>query len=474
MPRNLMIVPDSGTAENLAELLPELLVSTNYQPGPWRSIIRWGASDGRDDAEVVLNRASVLSSPELISAIRERWAASRVPRYTGESAQVIRFYKRYRVYLFDTEPILLQRREIGRRGVQTVRSGLSRETRQVSELAVRALYLAGLDAGSVDIGLSSHGKLYVTSCNGGPQLSKRLAKVYARYINGWLKRVEARWTASLLAEIREGKQGSCPRFLIGADPEFMMRNVRTGRMAFASDFFPMEGTVGCDARRVTAGRSGYPLAEVRPRPAVCPLEVYENTRQALVRAARLAPYRNIQWRAGTLPFRRLSVGGHIHFGMRPTGQLLRALDTYLAVLFLLVENPAAARVRRSRYGYLGDFRLKDHGGFEYRVIPSWLVNPMFTRGALCLAKVIGCDWPKLQRDLFQAPDALRAFRAADQSYFRQQLPMLLSDLRSLDSYRQYAEHIEPFLDWVESERRWKTGGDLRRNWRLRVSRRSKP
>jgi len=245
-------------------------------------------------------------------------------------------------------------------------------------------------------------------------------------------------------------------------------------MAFASDFFPMEGTVGCDARRVTAGRSGYPLAEIRPRPAVCPLELFENTKNALMRASRLAPYRNIQWRAGTLPFRKLSVGGHIHFGMRPTSQLLRALDTYLSVLFLLVENTAAARLRRSKYGWLGDFRLKDHGGFEYRVIPSWLVNPMFARGALCLAKVIGGEWPKLQRDLFLSAEAQRAFRAADQDYFRKHLRQLLADLRSLSSYRQYAEHIEPFLEWVESERRWKTGGDLRRNWRLRISRRSKP
>ncbi len=469
-----MIVPDQSSADHLSALLPELAVSTTYQSGPWRSIVRWGVGEGRDDAEVVLNRASVLSDPEFSATVRQRWAASRIPRYTGDGSQVVRFYKRYRVYLFDTEPILLQRREIGRRGVQTVRSSLSKETRQVAELAARALYLAGLDVGSIDIGLSSYGKLYVTNCNPAPKLSKRLAKVYAHYIDAWLKRVEARWTASLLAEIREGKQGSCPRFMMGADPEFMLRNARTGRMAFASDFFPMEGQVGCDARRVTAGRSGYPLAEVRPRPAICPLELYENTRQVLARAARLAPYRNIQWRAGTLPFRRLSVGGHIHFGMRPTGQLLRALDNYLAVLFLLVENPAAARLRRSKYGWLGDFRMKSHGGFEYRVIPSWLVNPMFARAALCLAKVIGCDWPKLHLDMFLSAEAQRAFRSADQSFFRRHLPKVLADLRSLDSFKQYAEHIEPFFEWIEAERRWKTGGDLRRSWRLRVSRRMKP
>lgn len=468
MALGLVIMPNEASRSILSELLPAAIVSSNYQPGSWRFIIRFGDASGSDDNSLVLNRASVLAIPNLLSEVQAHWRASSL-RFLDPERRIT-FYKRYRVQVFDLVPIYMQRIEIGRRRTFVVRPNSSQETRQVGELAVRAFYSAGLDAGSVDIGLSSGGKLYLININVCPRMSRAIASAYAKHIQTWMQRMEVYWSTSLLPSLLNMKETKCPRYLLGADPEFAMRDARTGRMIFASDYFPMNGTIGCDARRVKVGKSGYPLAEVRPTPTQCPLELSDAIGTALRRASRMVPNRYIQWRAGTLPFSQLPVGGHIHFGMLPTGQLLRALDNYLAVIFLLLENPAAARRRRSKYGWLGDYRLKTHGGFEYRVVPSWLVSPIFTRGALCLAKVIGCDWHYLRHDFFVSPEAKLAFRQADQNFFRAELATILTAIRSLPSYASYAVEIEAILAYVEQNKRWKTANDIRRSWRLLRSR----
>ncbi len=466
MARGLLIVQTERMVELLTAMLPDLVISTSQPAGYWRFVIRLANVGDDDAAELVLNRTSALISSSSLTNARQHWSASRV-RHLSEG-KTVRFYRRYRVHLFDMEPIHMQRAEIGRRRAHTIRWTASKETREVAQLALQALYAAGLDVGAVEVGLSSRGNLYCLGVTPCPVLGKRLSAVYAKQIDVWVKRQEARFTAAWVAGLRGG---SCPRFLMGADPEFMLRDSHTRRMAFASDFFPIQGLVGCDARRVHSGRTGNPLAEVRPKPSQSPLELAENVRLALLRAAQLAPYRNVQWRAGTLPFRQLPVGGHIHFGMPPEGPMLRALDNYLAVLFLMVENPAAARARRRRYGWLGDFRHKLHGGFEYRVTPSWLVSPVYTKAALCLAKVIGCEWPRLRHDYFLDPDAQRAFRQADQEFFRPGLLRLISDLRGVPAFAEYSEEIDPLLEQALAGQHWKTGGDLRRTWHLPVSRR---
>ena len=468
MARGLLIVQTQSSVETMAELLPDIVVSTTQQSGPWRFIIRLADAVGDDEADVVLNRAKVVAQNRTGTDAKEHWSAGRI-RHLAEG-RAVRFYRRYRVHVFDMEPVHMQRAEIGLRRSYGVRWTSSKETREAAQLAIQALYTAGLDAGAVDIGLSSRGNLYVIGVTVCLTLGKAVASAYAQHIAAWAKRQESRWASSLLSSLRGG---GCPRFLLGADPEFMLRDSRTGHMVFASDFFPMQGSVGCDARHVRAGRSGYPLAEIRPKPAQCPLELTENIRLSMVRAAYVAPYRNVQWRAGTLPFRELPVGGHIHYGMLPVSPMLRALDNYLAVLFLLLENPAAARARRSLYGWLGDYRRKPHGGFEYRVVPSWLVSPVYTKAALCLAKVIGCEWPRLRYDYFLDPEAQRAFRRADQEYFRKGIDQIIADLRGTFTYQEYRDAIEPVFEQVLAGRRWRTGGDLRRTWRLPVSRRVK-
>ena len=98
-----------------------------------------------------------------------------------------------------------------------------------------------------------------------------------------------------------------------------------------------------------------------------------------------------------MPFRGHPIGGHIHFSqIQLTTDLLHALDTYLAIPDLLVEGSHRSRRRRRRYGYLGEYRLEGHGGFEYRTLSSWITTIHRAQATLSLAKIIAVEYPRLK------------------------------------------------------------------------------
>lgn len=92
-----------------------------------------------------------------------------------------------------------------------------------------------------------------------------------------------------------------------------------------------------------------------------------------------------------LPFR--STGGHIHFGIgeknknaEQVKQMVRALDSILAVccvsLFAKYDNP----IRRQFYGMTGEYRTPKHG-LEYRALSNaWICHPMISHLVLDLAR----------------------------------------------------------------------------------------
>ncbi len=176
----------------------------------------------------------------------------------------------------------------------------------------------------------------------------------------------------------------------------------------------------------------YPLAEVRPPPSPDPLELVENLRRAFARAASAVRGHRISFQAGGTALRRFSIGGHIHFSnARLSTDLLRALDNYVALPVLLLENPVSSRLRRPRYGYLGDWRPQPHGGFEYRTPGSWVISPQYAAAVLCLAKAVAQDYPLLRRNVFLSAANQRAFYAADKAALRPHFFPLWNDLRGV-------------------------------------------
>lgn len=325
------------------------------------------------------------------------------------------------------------------------------ENNKVAELARRVILLLGLDLGLVNIDFTARRRFKVIGVDPCPELREK-------DLNKVLDRISYLYGLDRIVGAKDIK--------MGADPEFMLANVKSGKMVSASQFFPREGPIGCDNIRVP-NRQQRPVGEVRPAPAYCPMDLTLNIRKCLDQAARLAPYRNLKWVAGSQPFAGFSIGGHIHFSnIKLDAALLRALDNYVGIASFLIENPATAVRRRKKYGYLGEYRLKNHGGFEYRTPGSWLVSREIAAGILCLAKIVVSRYYQLNKNYLNTPEAQEAFYKGNQDYFRELFPEIWSDVQMLDLYDDYAEILSVIPRMVASRTVWDESQDIRKSWKV--------
>jgi hypothetical protein len=329
--------------------------------------------------------------------------------------------------------------------------------RHLSSTAARALYALGLESGQVLLGVDPGGRAWVRSVSVQPnpltaEGEFRLAEAVRRQ-----------------AELREEEGRRPPSAILGADPEFVLLTPE-GRVAPASRYFPPGAAVGSDSL-VVHGIRHWPLAELRPAPAAEPAVLAGELRRLLAEAARRAGDEPLTWRAGALPVPGLPLGGHIHFsGVAPTPGRLRALDNAVALPLRLLEPPGAAR-RRPRYGTLGDFRRKAHGGFEYRTPPSWLVSPALACGVLALAKIAAEEPGRIARplddqgvrDAFYAGGGDEGARNALAGAVRE----VMRSVRQTEGYAKYGPTIAPLFRAIESGKTWNDAVDLRDRWRVR-------
>lgn len=325
------------------------------------------------------------------------------------------------------------------------------DNQKISELARRVAYLIGLDIAMVTIVLTAKRRYKVVDINSSPEPRDKDFNRIMEKIKDLAERER---------ELRDIE------VKMGADPEFMILNSKTGKMISASEFFPRDGIVGCDNIRIP-NRQQRPVAEVRPRPDFSPLVLAVNIRQALTSASRLAPYRNTRWIAGSQPVSGYSIGGHIHFSnIRLDGGLLRALDNYLGIPVFLLENPATAVKRRRKYGFIGDYRIKEHGGFEYRTLGSWLVSQKIATAVLCLAKIVANRYAEIPQNYLNTAEAQRAFYKGDQEFFRPMFNSIWANLEKLDLYQEYKEELQVIPEMIMNHVIWDEKSDFRKGWKL--------
>lgn len=368
--------------------------------------------------------------------------------YVGlsENESVIRSYQ---VLIFDLQVISI--RLVSQSRYEKTRYLKGVENLKVSEMAKRAVFLLGLDLGLVQIDFTTRRRYRVTGINPSPVIRD---KDWNRIIKG------------LLAMLSLEDHMNCEDIKLGADPEFMLVNSKSGKMVAASQFFPRDGTVGCDNIRVP-NRQQRPVAELRPAPERSPIKLAVNIRQALNSASRMAPYRHVKWVAGSQPLAGYSIGGHIHFSnVKLNYAFLRALDNYMGIPVFLIENSATATRRRRKYGYLGDYRTKSYGGFEYRTPGSWLVSQEITLAVLCLAKIIACRYPFLGKNLLASEEAQWAFYQGDQEFFRPLFFELWSDIEKTDLYQEYKDELKVIPKMVLANAHWDEKADLRKAWKM--------
>ncbi|WP_052421912.1 putative amidoligase domain-containing protein [Paenibacillus sp. FSL P4-0081] len=317
--------------------------------------------------------------------------------------------------------------------------------------AVRALYSLGLDSGEVELRAMGGRRYVVTGITPlMPVPGKPLPEPY---------RAASRELARSHALEQPGRAG----LLMGMDPEFLLLRESTGRVVPASRYLPMDGAAGCDAGP-PGTRGVFPVAELRPAPRGEPRALLAQLMSAAREADRLIADRSLRWRAGGMPLRGWALGGHLHFsGVTLCAPLLRALDNYLALPMLLLEDVRAA-ARRPRYGLLGDFRRQPHGGFEYRTLPSFLVSPVIAKGAVCLAHLIVSHYEELPLRPLDREKLHAAFYSGDKQPLREAWPPLEAQLRALGGYAAAASYIDPLLRSIAAQQTWDESRDIRGLW----------
>lgn len=435
------------------------------------TVIRWGQLKESDPPlGYVLNPETSLTrvrSRGIVGRLLQRFGVRFLPLDKSGEATDIQIVRQYRFPVFDLKALACFRADHGpawiNRRIQRVQESF-REVDFDSEkvntramwLALRSLHTLGLDHGLVSIGMTQKGVLYVLDVTVTPVLAGRLLELYTQAIEDMMDGEESR------------DPEESPQLQLGTDVELMLRNAQ-GKMVLASRYATRTGRVGCDDRSIQFDGKRLPLLELRPDPSPNPAGLLMNLRDTMLEGLDLIPAPKIEWRAGSMPFRPFCTGGHIHLsGISYSSRLVRVLDNYLGLLTMMVEDPVTARLRRPRYGFLGDVRFKQHGGFEYRTPASFVVSKEVTVAALTLAYVVARYSHHLPVfDLYE-PGLQSAFYQGQSPILRPIAQRNMGFLRGLPNFAQYRDALEPLFDMIEQGQYWDEQVDVRKVWGLPV------
>jgi hypothetical protein len=366
---------------------------------------------------------------------------------------------RYDVEICCLQAIRIKRRDTsGMGGAQE--SVLDREAastlfKRIERLATKTLYTVGLDHGAVKLEASGKSGCAVISID--PRPWKGMTDLSAMYRAGWKQ---------LQSELDEERhRNTAP--ILGMDPEFLLVQMPESKIVPASRFLERTGVAGCDSVTI-GGRRIYPVAELRPAPSSEPRELLAHLMRAFAAASRSISDHSLIWQAGGMPQRGLPLGGHVHFsGVTLNGELLRALDNYLALPLAVLQDPRGSG-RRPRYGALGDFRLKSYGGFEYRTLPSFLVSPLVAKGVVALAGLIARGYRQLRQRPLAKAAIHTAFYEGNREIMQAHIPVLLDDLTKMDGYERYERYAAPLISQLRQGRTWDESRDIRKLWNIRA------
>ncbi|PKM47300.1 MAG: hypothetical protein CVV03_04040 [Firmicutes bacterium HGW-Firmicutes-8] len=503
---NLVFLYNSQFADSaLIKAFKDSVLTTKPVTGG-NVLLRWGNPNGADEnARVVLNRKQPLKNCldkekifEILRINRVRRPRFVVPKPDSHYPLIGKYFnstnglpqeklvtdfsealnsgadffvecintlKKYNIYLFNLHVFYMTKKVPVKTNTrkqplpmwvyEEIPLDLDRDTLKVWQLAQRAVHLLGLDFGEVHAGIDALGRPVILDVSPVPFFPPSALELFFEHVMNFI--------ASETTNPAARKESAV---LLGADPEFVLKDTQTAQLAFASAYLNKHGCLGYDERSERREGCLFPLAEIRPKPDPCPIKLTENIRSILGKAVSLIPD-HIEWLAGSLHFEKYQIGGHIHFSnLDLSSRLLQALDNYLAIPIMLIEDPVTSSRRRKYYGWLGSVRIKPHGGFEYRTPASWLVTPDITRGCLCLAKIVASEYIVLRKDYFIDPDLQKAFYQCKKHYFYDIFKELWEDISNTTLYAEYARHLVPLTDLISANSHWDEKMDLRKSWGL--------
>jgi len=378
--------------------------------------------------------------------------------------------KEYRVHIMDLEAFLIEEKykdeeDLREPIIRTEAFGWSLrridleevsniEKEKILSLAQKGIHALGLDFGVVTIGKGLNNRYYILDIDPS-----------CRWMtHGCLDAYKKQFIETILKydNLINNKQN----ITIGADPECLLKDKENEKLILASDFFQNEGSFGLDERSIEAGKKFFPLMEIRPKHSLNPIEVFQSIEVILTDVYRYIHYKNVGLYAGSMPIYNYWIGGHIHFGMKPNAKLVKALDTYLAIPMMMIEKSHSARQRKSKYGILGNYREKSHGGFEYCSISSWLVSPKITVGVLCLAKVIAQEYLNIKDEIHYSYSDVRAYYLVNKGYFKDKIKSIIKNIKNTYTYKIYKPKIDYLFEMIESGNEWSEEIDIKQTWGL--------
>ncbi|MBU5672463.1 putative amidoligase domain-containing protein [Paenibacillus brevis] len=418
------------------------------------------ADAGGDLCEWPMNFGAGLVRNRSVKQMESRLRMEGISSELSRGPAIKGYYRRYLVQVYHLQPLQMVpwNGEDALSGMALPQSAAapvpgSPLWKRLSRTAVHSLYALGLDYGEVMLRTDGDGQSIVEHVADGTDWRSP----------GWEWRMADAMRQQL--QLLSQWQSELPVPLIGMDPEFLLYNPDTRKVIPASRYLDRQGVAGCDVLRYR-GRRMLPLAELRPKPGSEPREVVLHLLAAFRTARAAISDDQLIWQAGGMPQQGFPLGGHLHFsGVPLSGELLRVLDNYLALPVALLEDERSAR-RRPRYGSLGDYRLQDYGGFEYRTLPSFLISPMVTKGIVALARAITESYRELDQRPLELNEVRKAFYRGTKTVLAREWPPLARRLRELPAYERYQSYIDPLLDAISSGATWDESADIRLMWRL--------
>lgn len=163
-------------------------------------------------------------------------------------------------------------------------------------------------------------------------------------------------------------------FTIGCDPELICH--RNGQFVPAHNYFKQNSSFGLDGCESTA--------EIRPGYSESPIDLTAKIYQILNYGHNKEP--ELEFYSGHF-VDSFAIGGHTHFSVESTSEIIDALDIVLGSLSNCIDDKIQRQKReRSGYGKKSSYRRKSYG-FEYRTPGSFLLSASVTLVHLTLSKL---------------------------------------------------------------------------------------
>lgn len=223
--------------------------------------------------------------------------------------------------------------------------------------------------------------------------------------------------------------------MIGLDPEFLL--TKNNSKIDCSEVVPASSTnpVGTDGEA-----SGYrDIGEFRPTQGA-PKELFKTMKGLLAELAVMirdnGSHNTAKVYCGGGKKLSKAIGGHIHFNIPSSKELVRLLDDFIGKPLLAMKG--AERSNGSSYGKLSAIEGKPYG-FEYRTPPSFIGRPEVFEGVVAVSYCLAKTWAAIS----SGKSSFTYMTSSDTGAY-------LDAYDKLECYEDFKKEIDTLVSFIET------------------------